>query len=116
MMESVITALKYDPEFDSFGAKPSENCVDSTGLIWNSGPRPRYGVGYSAVVPVVFLYPGTGIGNGTEQNVFTVMLGRPVTIPSVRSSEYKLHQIRTNVSFFSTDAEASSFRTWSPSK
>jgi hypothetical protein len=116
MMESVTTALKYDPEFDSPGVKPSGDCVDLTVLVRNSGPCPGYSTGSSAIVPVVFLFPGTGSGNGTEQNVFTVMLGRPVTMPSVRSSEYKLHHTRTNVSLFSTDAEASSFRTWSPSK
>lgn len=58
--------------------------------------------------------PGFVIGNGTEQHESTMMLGRPVMILRILSSEYKLHQVCTNVSRFDAFAEGSSFRTWRP--
>lgn len=58
--------------------------------------------------------PGIVIGNGTEQHESTMMLGRPVMILRILSSEYRLHQVCTNVSRFDAFAEGSSFRTWRP--
>jgi hypothetical protein len=58
---------------------------------------------------------GTPIGNGTEQQESTTLLGRPVMILRVRSSEYKLHHIWINDSRWRTVAVGTSLRTWSPS-
>jgi hypothetical protein len=51
--------------------------------------------------------PGTAIGNGTEQQESTMMLGRPVMIPKTLSSEYRLHHVCTSISRFDALAEGS---------
>jgi hypothetical protein len=43
------------------------------------------------------------------------MLGRPVIILSVRSSEYKLHHVCTNDTRWVVTVVGTSFRTWRPS-
>jgi hypothetical protein len=57
----------------------------------------------------------TGIGKGTEQQESTMILGRPVTMLRVLSSEYKDHQVRTKLSRFAAVAEGFTLRTCSPS-
>jgi hypothetical protein len=71
-------------------------------------------MGYVASTSPVDTSPGTSMGNGTEQHESTMMLGRPVMILRILSSEYRLHHVCTNISRFIGLAEGSSFRTWRP--
>lgn len=57
---------------------------------------------------------GIAIGSGTEQQESTTVLGRPVMMLRVLSSEYKLHHVCTRDSRFVALAEGSSFLTWRP--
>lgn len=119
-MDSCTVALKYEPEFASFVLSPMGVRGGSRGPV----DQLRIGDNKLVVLPMRFRYTAsswmeicpstTGMGRGTEQHESTMILGRPVIMLRVRSSEYRLHHVRINVSRFTTVAEGSSFRTWRP--
>lgn len=117
MIDNCTAALKYEPEFVSVVPSP-------TGVRGGSmGPLDHVWGVEVGLVELLFRIRNaasiwseicssvTGIGKGTEQQESTMILGRPVTMLRVRSSEYKDHHVRSKDSRFAAVAEGSSLRT-----
>lgn len=88
--------------------------LDETGKAAECDPVAFPTFAKAAVVSSGMRCSGFVMGSGTEQYESTTMLGRPVMMLSVLSSEYRLHHICTRDSRLVELAEGSSFRTWSP--
>jgi hypothetical protein len=113
--------VKNEPEFVS--VVPSPTCVRGGSM----GPlAPVWGVEIRLVKLLFRIWNAAsiwasicssviGIGKGTKQQESTMILGRPVTMLRVLSSEYKDHHVRIKLSRFATVAEGFTLRTWSPS-
>ena len=122
-MDSCTTALKYKTELVS--AVPGPTVVRG-GLAARLEEREKADGCNVTAFPACMRYVGSNasdasssgidMGNGTEQHESTTILGRPVMILRVLSSEYRLHHVLTNDSRFVAVAEGSSFRTCRPSE
>jgi len=122
-MDNCTTALKYETELVSVVVGLA---LARGGFAARLEERVKAGGCKAAGLPAGIRYVGSSasdasssgidVGNGTEQHESTTILGRPVMILRVLSSEYKLHHVFTNDSRFVAVAEGSSFRTCRPSE
>ena len=121
MIDNCTATLKKEPEFASVVLNPTDvrgGSKDPLDHVWDAEMRLVelfFRIRNAASIWSEICSSVTDIGRGTEQQESTMILGRPVMMLRVRSSEYKDHQVRTKVSRFATVAEGSSLRTWSPS-
>lgn len=117
MIDNCTAALKKVPEFASVVPKPTGVRGGSRvplDHVWDVEMRLAellFRILNAASIWSEICSSVTGIGRGTEQQESTTILGRPVMMLRVRSSEYKDHQVRTRVSRFAAVAEGSSLRT-----
>ena len=117
MIDNCTVALRKEPEFTSVELNPTgERCGSMEPLDRVCDAELRLvelllRIRNAASIWYEICSSVTGIGRGTEQQESTTILGRPVMMLRVRSSEYKDHQVRTRVSRFAAVAEGSSFRT-----
>lgn len=117
MIDNCTAALKNEPEFASVVPSPTGvrgGSMYALGHVWDAEMRLvelLFRIRNAASIWSEICSSVTGIGKGTEQQESTMILGRPVMMLRVRSSEYNDHQVRTNVSRFAAVAEGSSLRT-----